>query len=44
MLGQYKKAIQYHEKYLKISTILGDQSDIAKSNRNLGNAYQNLGH
>ena len=42
-LGQYEKAIQYHEKNLEISTAIGDRSGIAASNGNLGNAYYNLG-
>ena len=41
--GKYKKAIQYHEKDLAISTAIGDQSGIATSNGNLGNAYHSLG-
>ena len=42
-LGNYEKAIQYHEKHLEISTAIGDQSGIAKSNGNLGHVYQSLG-
>ena len=41
-IRQYKKAIQYHEKDLKISTAIGDQLGIARSNGGLGNAYHSL--
>ena len=43
MLREYEKAIQYHEKSLETSTAIGDQSGIARSNANLGVAYQKLG-
>ena len=42
-LGQYEKAIQYHEKDLEISTAIGDQSGIAASNGNFGYVYHSLG-
>ena len=41
-MGEYQKAIEYYEKGLEISTAIRDQSAIANSNHNLGNAYLNL--
>ncbi|MCT7950429.1 tetratricopeptide repeat protein [Ancylothrix sp. C2] len=41
-LGQYQKAIEYHEKSLKIREKIGNQPDIARSLNNLGNTYNYL--
>ena len=38
-MGEYEKAIQYYEKGLELSTAIGDQSGMASSNENMGNAY-----
>ena len=38
-VGLYEKAIKCHEKNLEISTAVGDQSGIARSNGNLGIAF-----
>ena len=42
-LGEYQKAIDYYQKYLELSTAIGDRSGIARSNGNLGCAYHSLG-
>ena len=42
-MEKYKKAIEYYEKGLEISTAIGDQSGIASNNCGLGNAYVSLG-
>ena len=42
-LGHYEKAILYHDICLDISTAIGDQLSIARSNGSLGNAYRSLG-
>ncbi|CAB3993526.1 tetratricopeptide repeat 28-like, partial [Paramuricea clavata] len=39
---EHQKAIAYQTKSLEISTAIGDRSEIAKTNCNLGNAYYNL--
>ena len=42
-LGDFKKAIEYHELYLKIAKEVGDRAGEGKSYVNLGNAYHSLG-
>ena len=42
-LGDFKKAIDYHERDLKITKKVGDISGEGKAYCNLGNAYYSLG-
>ena len=44
-MGDYKKALEYHELSLKImKKILGEEHpDIAKSYNNIGNTYDKMG-
>ena len=42
-LGDFKKAIECHERHLKIAKEVGDSSGEGKSYCNLGNAYHSLG-
>ncbi|XP_074632061.1 uncharacterized protein LOC141890475 [Acropora palmata] len=42
-LGDYQKAIEYHEKRLKIAKEIGDRAGEGRAYGNLGNAYQSLG-
>ena len=42
-LGDYRKAIEYHEKHLKIALEIGDQGGESGAYGNLGNAYCSLG-
>ncbi|MCE2670642.1 MAG: toll/interleukin-1 receptor domain-containing protein [Microcystis sp. 49638_E5] len=42
-LGQYEKAIAYHQQSLEISEAMGDQQEVAISLGNLGNCYNCLG-
>ncbi|XP_044167575.1 LOW QUALITY PROTEIN: tetratricopeptide repeat protein 28-like, partial [Acropora millepora] len=42
-LGDYRKAIEYHEKHLKIAIEIGDRGGEGRAYGNLGNAYQSLG-
>ena len=42
-LGQYEKAITYHQQHHDISEEIGDRRGVASSLGNLGNCYQNLG-
>ncbi|XP_044183534.1 tetratricopeptide repeat protein 28-like, partial [Acropora millepora] len=42
-LGEYKKAIEYHEKDLKIAKEIGDRAGEGRAYGNLGNAYDSLG-
>ncbi|XP_044171785.1 tetratricopeptide repeat protein 28-like, partial [Acropora millepora] len=42
-LGDYRKAIKYHEKHLKIAIEIGDRGGEGGAYGNLGNAYQSLG-
>jgi len=42
-LGQYKKAISYHQQSLEISEEMGNRQWLAGSLGNLGNCYRNLG-
>ena len=41
--GDYKKAIEYYSKSLKVSEEIGDKKGIAKSLNNLGTIYDNQG-
>ena len=38
-LGDYRKAIEYHVKYVKIAIEIGDRAGGGKAYRNLVNAY-----
>ena len=38
-LGDYQKAIEYHEKHLKIAKEIGDRAGEGGAYGNLGNAY-----
>nr|XP_058951387.1 tetratricopeptide repeat protein 28-like [Pocillopora verrucosa] len=42
-LGQFKTAIQYHQRHLEIAKEVGDKAGEGRSYGNLGNAYQGLG-
>ena len=42
-LGDFRKAIEYHERHLKISKEVGDRAGEGKAYGNLGNAYDSLG-
>ena len=42
-LGQFKRAIKYHQRHLEIAKEMGDKAREGVSYRNLGNAYQGLG-
>ena len=42
-LGDFRKAIEYHERHLKISKEVGDRAGEGKAYGNLGNAYHSLG-
>ena len=42
-LGDYRKAIEYHEKRLKIAKEIGDRAGEGRAYGNLGNAYDSLG-
>ena len=42
-LGDFRKAIEYHERHLKISKEVGDRAGEGKAYGNLGNAYRNVG-
>ena len=37
-MGDYKKAIEYHEKHLKIAKEIGDRAGEGRAYGNLGNA------
>ena len=41
-LGDYPKAIEYHEKHLKIAKEMGDQGGEGRAYGHLGDAYQSL--
>ena len=41
-LGDYQKAIEYHEKHLKIAIEIGDRGGEGGAYGNLGNAYHSL--
>ena len=43
-LGDFQKAIEYHERHLKISKEVGDRAGEGRAYCNLGNAYDILGH
>ena len=42
-MGNFRSAIMYHEKHLKVAKEVGDRSAEGKAYGNLGNAYQSLG-
>ena len=42
LLGDYRKAIEYHEKHLKIAIEIGDRGGEGRAYGNLGNAYWSL--
>ncbi|MCL6753132.1 tetratricopeptide repeat protein, partial [Nostoc sp. CCCryo 231-06] len=42
-LGQYQRAIDFHQQSLEISREIGDRNSEGKSLANLGNAYNSLG-
>ena len=42
--GDYRKAIEYHEKGLKAAIEIGDRGGEGTGYGNLGNAYYSLGH
>ena len=42
-LGDFRKAIEYHKRYLKISKEVGDRAGEGAAYCNLGVAYRNLG-
>ena len=42
-LGDFQKAIEYHERDLKISTEVGDRAGEGRAYCNLGNAFRNIG-
>ena len=41
-LGDYRKAIEYYEKYLKIAIEIGDRGGEGRAYGGLGNAYQSM--
>ena len=43
MLGDYRKAIEYQEKQLKIAIEINDRDGEGRAYGNVGNAYQSLG-
>ena len=43
-LGDFRKAIEYHERHLKISKEVGDRAGERIAYCNLGNAYHSFGH
>ena len=42
-LGDFRKAIEYHKRHLKISKEVGDRAGEGRAYGNLGNAYNSLG-
>ena len=42
LLGDYRKAIEYHKKHLKIAIEIGDRDGEREACGNLGTAYQSL--
>ena len=42
-LGDFRKAIEYHKRHLKISKEVGDRAGEGSAYGNLGNAYFRLG-
>ena len=42
-LGDFRKAIEYHEKHLKIAIEIGDRAGEGQAYGNLGIPYQSLG-
>ena len=43
-IGNFRKAIEYHERDLKISKEVGERKEERRAYTNLGNAYHYLGH
>ena len=43
-MGRYQKAIEYHEKHLKIAKEVGDRAGEGAAFGNLGIAYKLLGY
>ena len=43
-LGDYRKAIEYEEQFLKIAVEIGDRAGEGIASGRLGNAYQSLGN
>ena len=41
-LGQFKTAIEYHQRHLEIAKEVGDKAGEGRSYGNLGNAYHSL--
>ena len=42
-LGKFQKALEYHEKHLKIAIAIGDRAGQGRAYGSLGNAYNSLG-
>ena len=42
-MGDYRKAIEYYEKHLKITIEVGDRRGEGRAYGNLGNAHDSLG-
>ena len=42
-LGDFKRAVNFHEHHLKITKEVGDMAGEGKAYCNLGNAYDGLG-
>ncbi|BAY16432.1 hypothetical protein NIES21_22600 [Anabaenopsis circularis NIES-21] len=42
-LGEYQRAIEFHQQCLEISREIGDRNGVGSSLNNLGNAYNSLG-
>ena len=42
--GDFRKAIEYHERHLKISKEVGDRAGEGRAYGRLGNAYDRLGN
>ncbi|KAL9965084.1 hypothetical protein ACROYT_G028829 [Oculina patagonica] len=42
-IGDFKKAIEYHERHLKLAKQVGDTAGEGRAYTNLGNAYHSLG-
>ena len=43
-MGDFRKAIEYHEKHLKIAIEIGDRAGEGRAYGNIGNAFHSLGH
>ena len=42
-LGDFQKAIEYHEKHMKIAIEIGDRAGEGAASANMGIAYKSLG-